>query len=189
MPVASQTPKKRTTSASTSVTSSRVQHCPGSIALHVCLQGLQMRRVQGADQPERRVVLVSPPCNLACHRVSFLSSALSTTGVNKSQGKNYTTHKLLTYLRFDENLSAEFPAIAEGSAHMLGTTVRGAGSALGRTDATRWEQIHSSKTPSLLEGHHPPCQHADTCHHRSSPSAGGVLTGAALRARRLPRRP
>jgi hypothetical protein len=116
--------------------------------------------VQVADQPERRVVLVSLPCNLACHLVSSLSSALSTTVDNKSQGKNYTTHKLLTYLRFDENPSAEFPAIAEGSAHILGTTVRGAGSALGRTDATRWEQIHSSKTPSLLEGHHPPCQHA-----------------------------
>jgi hypothetical protein len=80
--------------------------------------------VQVADQPERRVVLVSLPCNLACHLVSSLSSALSTTGDNKSQRKNYTTHKLLTYLRFDENPSAEFPAIAEGSAHMLGTTIR-----------------------------------------------------------------
>ena len=135
------------------------------------------------------MVLVSLPCNRACHRVTFLSPALSTTGVNKTQSKNYTTHKLLTYLRFDENLSAEFPAIAEGSAHMLGTTVRGAGSAVGRTEPTRWEQIHSSETPSLLEGHHLPCQHADTCHHRSSPSAGGVHTGAALRARCLPRRP
>ena len=105
--------------------------------------------MQVADQPERRVVLVSLPCNLACHLVSSLSSVLSTTVDNKSQGKNYTTHKLLTYLRFDENPSAEFPAIAEGSAHILGTTVRGAGSALGRTDATRWEQIHSSK--SLFE--------------------------------------
>ena len=40
---------------------------------------------------------------------------------------------------------------------MLGTTVRGAGSAVGRTDPTRREQIHSSETPSLLEGHHLPC--------------------------------
>jgi len=72
---------------------------------------------------------------------------------------------------------------------MIGTTVQGSGSTVGRTDPTRWEQIHSAETPSLLEGHHPPCQHAGTCHHRSSPSAGGVLTGAALRARRLPRRP
>src|SRR5262245_31058649 len=81
--------------------------------------------VQVADQPERRVVLVSPPCNLACHLVSSLPTALSTTVDNKSQGKNYTTHKLLTYLRFDENPSAEFPAIAEGSAHILGTTCAG----------------------------------------------------------------
>ena len=135
----------------------QVQHCPGAIALHVCLQGLQMRPLLVADQPERRVVLVSLPCNRACPLVSFLASALSTPGDKKSQSKNYTTHKLLTYLRFDENLSAEFPAIAEGSAHMLGTTVRGAGSAVGRTDPTRREQIHSSETPSLLEGHHLPC--------------------------------
>ena len=72
-----------------------------------------MRRLQVADQPERRVVLVSLPCNLACYLVSFLSSALSTTGVNKSQSKNYTTHKLLTYLRFDEKGGAEFSAIAD----------------------------------------------------------------------------
>src|SRR5215831_16333563 len=45
----------------------QVQHCPGSVALHVCLQGLQMRRLQVADQPERRVMLVSLPFNLACH--------------------------------------------------------------------------------------------------------------------------
>src|SRR6266850_2491001 len=44
-----------------------VQHYPGAVALHVCLQGLQMRRLQVADQPERRVVLVSLPFNLACH--------------------------------------------------------------------------------------------------------------------------
>ena len=44
-----------------------VQHCPGSVALHVCLQGLQMRCLQVADQPERRVVPVSLPFNLACH--------------------------------------------------------------------------------------------------------------------------
>src|SRR6266446_3150921 len=44
-----------------------VQHYPGAVALHVCLQGLQMRRLQVADQPECRVMLVSLPCNLACH--------------------------------------------------------------------------------------------------------------------------
>ncbi len=50
----------------------QVQHRPGFVTLHVCLQGLQMRRVQGADQSECRVVLVSLPCNRACHRVSVL---------------------------------------------------------------------------------------------------------------------
>jgi len=44
-----------------------VQHYPGSIALHICLQGLQMRRLQVADQPECRVMLVSLSFNLACH--------------------------------------------------------------------------------------------------------------------------
>jgi hypothetical protein len=44
----------------------QVQHRPGSVTLQLCLQGLQMRRVQVADQPERRVVSVSMPFNLAC---------------------------------------------------------------------------------------------------------------------------
>ena len=91
----------------------QAQHCPGSIALHVCLQCLKMHRLQVADQPERRVVLVSLPCNLACPLVSFLASALSTPGDKKSQSKNYTTHKLLTYLRFDEKEGADHSAIAE----------------------------------------------------------------------------
>jgi len=60
-----------------------------------------MLRLQAADQPERRVVSVSMPFNLACHLVSFMSSALSTTVDKKSQSKNYTTHKLLMYLRLD----------------------------------------------------------------------------------------
>ena len=50
----------------------QVQYRPGSVALHVCLQGLQMLPLQVADQPERRVVLVSLPCNRACHLVSFM---------------------------------------------------------------------------------------------------------------------
>ena len=45
----------------------QVQHRPGSVTLQLCLQGLQMRRVQVADQPERRVVSVSMPFYLACH--------------------------------------------------------------------------------------------------------------------------
>ena len=43
----------------------QVQHCPGSVALQLYLQGLQMLRLQVADQPERRVVPVSMPFNLA----------------------------------------------------------------------------------------------------------------------------
>jgi len=43
-----------------------VQHCPGAVALQWCLQGLQMRRLQVADQPERCVVPVSMSFNLAC---------------------------------------------------------------------------------------------------------------------------
>src|SRR6266516_940105 len=66
----------------------QVQHRPGSVTFHVCLQCLQMLHLQVADQPERRVVLVNLPFNLACHLVSFMSSALSTTVDKKSQSKN-----------------------------------------------------------------------------------------------------
>jgi hypothetical protein len=45
----------------------QVQHRPGAAALELCLQGLQMRRLQVADQLERRVVPVSMPFYLACH--------------------------------------------------------------------------------------------------------------------------
>src|SRR5712692_5157022 len=119
-----------------------VQHCPGSVALHVCLQGLQMLCLQVADQPERRVVLVSLQFNLECHLVSFLSSALSVTVDERSYCKNETRHKLLMYLHFNGKERAELSAIAEGSAHMIGTTMRGAGLAVGRTAPTRWEQEH-----------------------------------------------
>jgi hypothetical protein len=44
----------------------KVQHGPGSVTLQLCLQGLQMRRLQVADQPKRRVVLVNLPFNRAC---------------------------------------------------------------------------------------------------------------------------
>src|SRR5262249_48690422 len=50
----------------------QVQHRLGSVTLQLCLQGLQMRRLQVADQPERRVVLVNLPFNLACHLRSLL---------------------------------------------------------------------------------------------------------------------
>src|SRR5438132_1973429 len=45
----------------------QVQHRLGAVALQLCLHGLQMLRLQVADQPERRVVSVSMPFNLACH--------------------------------------------------------------------------------------------------------------------------
>jgi hypothetical protein len=43
----------------------QVHPCPGAVALELCLQGLQMRRLQVADQPEHRVVPVNLPFNLA----------------------------------------------------------------------------------------------------------------------------
>ncbi len=46
-------------------------------------------------------------------------------------------HKPLKYWCFDESLCAEFPAIAEASAPMSGTTVREAGAAVGRTNPRR----------------------------------------------------
>ena len=139
MPSFSHVPRKRTTSTSTSVTSIQVQHRPGSVALQLCLQGLQMRRLQVADQPERRVVPVSMPFNLACHlRCLFpVLCAVCRPLTTRSYRKNETTPNLLMYLRFDANGSADMSAIAEGSAPMIGTTVRGAGSAVGRTDPTR----------------------------------------------------
>ena len=45
----------------------QVQHRPGSVTLHVCLQCFKMLRLQVANQPERRVMSVSMPFNLACH--------------------------------------------------------------------------------------------------------------------------
>ena len=73
--------------------------------------------MQVADQPERRLVLMNLPFNLACHLRCLLpiicAVVLSTTGDNRGYGKNGTTRNLLTYLRFDENGSAECSAIAE----------------------------------------------------------------------------
>ena len=45
----------------------QVQHHPGFMALYVCVQWLQILRLQVADQPERRVVPISMPFNLAGH--------------------------------------------------------------------------------------------------------------------------
>src|SRR5947208_2228735 len=88
-------------------------------------------------------VIVAPLMALSVEvQLLVLSSTSSTTGYMKSQGKNYANHKLLIDLRLDGDESAEFPAIAEGSAPMLGPPVHGAGSAVGRTDLTQWEQEH-----------------------------------------------
>ena len=76
--------------------------------------------------------------------VSFLASVLSVTIDERSYCKNETIRKLLMYLRFDGKLDAELSAIAEGSAPILGTTVHGAGSAVGRIDPTPWEQEHTA---------------------------------------------
>jgi hypothetical protein len=44
-----------------------VQHCPGAVALKLCLQCLKMLRLKVANQPKRCVLPVSMPFNLACH--------------------------------------------------------------------------------------------------------------------------
>jgi len=41
----------------------QVQYCPGSVALYLCLQFLQICRLQVADQPKCRVLLISIPFN------------------------------------------------------------------------------------------------------------------------------
>src|SRR5215510_9629318 len=51
-----------------------VQHCPGAVALQWCLQGLKMLGLHVANQPERGLLPVSMPCNLAGHlRCLFLA--------------------------------------------------------------------------------------------------------------------
>jgi hypothetical protein len=72
---------------------------------------------------------------------------LSVTVDERSYCKNETRHNLLMYLRFDGKLDAEWSAIAEGSAPMLGTTVRGAGSAVGHIDPT-WRTPERRGCPS-----------------------------------------
>ena len=50
-----------------------VQHCPGAVALQLCLQCLKMLGLHVADQPECCVLPVSMPFNLAGHlRCLFL---------------------------------------------------------------------------------------------------------------------
>jgi len=45
----------------------KVQHDPGAVALQLCPQCLKMLRLHVANQPERGVVPVSMPLNLAGH--------------------------------------------------------------------------------------------------------------------------
>jgi hypothetical protein len=50
--------------------------------------------------------------------------------------KNETSRELLISLHFNGKEEAELSAIAEYSAHLIGTTVHGAGSAIGHTNPT-----------------------------------------------------
>jgi hypothetical protein len=73
-----------------------------------------MRRVQVADQPERRGVSVNLPFNPECHLRGLLPLiGAVTTGDDRSYRKNDTARKPLMYLHFDANGSAEYSAIAE----------------------------------------------------------------------------
>ena len=44
-----------------------VQHCPGAVALQLGFQGLKMLGLHVADEPERGLLPVSMPFNLARH--------------------------------------------------------------------------------------------------------------------------
>ena len=116
----------------------QVQHGPGSVALQLGLQGLQCTACRWPIS--RSVVWCPSVCRsilqVICV-VSFLASALSVTVDERSYCKNETIHNLLMYLRFDGGGSADTSAIAEGSAPMISTTVRGAGSDRSCMDNTR----------------------------------------------------
>src|SRR5215831_15399960 len=84
------------------------------------------------------------PVVIAAHMVLFFASSFSGAAARR-YCKNETRYKPLMYVYVDRHWGAEFPAIAEGSAPMLGTTVRGAGSAVGHIDPTRWEQAHGRR--------------------------------------------
>ena len=76
--------------------------------------------------------------------VLFFASSFSCAAA-RSYCKNETSHKPLTYMYVDRNWGAELSAIAGYSAPLLGTTVHRAGSAVGHTDPTRWEQEHGRR--------------------------------------------
>ena len=82
-----------------------------------------------------------------CRHQRRSASVESTPGDRKSLCKDDAIHKPLKYWCFDESWRAEFSAIAEASAHLIATTVHGAGSAGGHTDPTRREQGHGSGRP------------------------------------------
>jgi hypothetical protein len=92
----------------------QVQHCPGPL-LSSC--ACNASRCAACRWPIRRSIVCCPSvCRSILHvicAVSFLSSALSVTVDERSYGKNETIRKLLTYLRFDGNGSADKLAIAE----------------------------------------------------------------------------
>jgi hypothetical protein len=69
------------------------------VALQLELHHLEVRRLEVADQPERGLLPVSMPFNLAGHlRCSFLSSVLFTTVDSKNLCKHETICKPLTLL-------------------------------------------------------------------------------------------
>src|SRR5215468_1455336 len=74
---------------------------------------------------------------LAIPAASQPSRQRTTATAERSYCKNETRHNLLTYLRLGSKRGAEFSAIAEASAHLIGTTVHGARSAVGHTEPTR----------------------------------------------------
>jgi len=129
VPAFSHVPRKRTTSTSTSVTSSRSNTVLGPwLSSWAC----KVSRCTACRWPISRSVVWCPSvCRSILHVicvVSFLASALSVTVDERSYCKNETIHNLLMYLRFDGGGSADTSAIAEGSAPMISTTVHGAGS-------------------------------------------------------------
>src|SRR5712691_10437528 len=169
MPACSHPPRKRTTSTSTSVTSSRSNTVLGPL-LSMC--ACKASRCAACREPiSRSVVWCSSACRAILHVIVSLSSALSVTVDERRYCKNETRHKLLMYLCFNGKGGAEWSAIAECSAHRIGTTVRGAGSAVGRTDPTRWEQEHGSRRQQAC---------ARSTRRWRSPSACWPVPGASV---------
>jgi len=100
--------------------------------------------------------------------VLFFASSFSCAAARR-YCKNETSHKPLMYVYVDRHWGAELSAIAEYSAPLLGTTVHGAGSAVGHTDLTRWEPAHGRRRQQA---------YARSTRRWRSPSACQPLPGA-----------